>query len=154
MARYEALSRAFFEAMDSFCLAPPGDRVSETMRGEAAVLRLLMREGRSLTPGEICKALGMTSPRVAAVLGSLEKKRLVVRESDQADRRRVPAALTQRGVDFCREKQERVVAEFSLLLRQLGEEDAEHFVRILRRVLSLQSRRRSGKEARGGSQQP
>lgn len=140
MDRYEALARAFFEAMDGSCRRAPGNRVSETMRGEAAVMRLFMREGRSLTPGEICRLLGMSSSRVAAVLAALEKKGLLVRESDAADRRRVPAALTDAGAAFCKAQQRQAVLDFAAVLQQLGEEDAEQFVRILRRVLELPRR--------------
>lgn len=137
MERYEALAREFFEAADRANLSPPVDRVRETMRGEAAVMRLLMRERRSLTPGEICRLLGMTSSRVAAVLASLEKKGMVARKSDETDRRRMPATLTASGLAFCRRRQRLAVAEFSALLCALGEEDAAQFVRILLRVLTL-----------------
>ena len=137
MERYEALAREFFEALDASSGIPPTDHVTETMRGEAAVMRLLMREGRSLTPGEIGRRLGMTSPRIAAVMNALEKKGLVLRESDAQDRRRVLVTLTQRGEAFCREKQRCAVRDLSRLLSQLGEEDSALFVRLSRRVMEM-----------------
>lgn len=140
MERYEALAREFLDVLDGATVFPPADRVSETMRGEAAVLRLLMRRRESLTPGDICRELGMRSPRVAAVLAGLEKKGLIVRGADADDRRRVPASLTDEGVAFCRRMHSRAVEEFSALLKQLGEEDAGQFVRILRRIVALPGR--------------
>ena len=140
MERYEALAREFFEALDASSSVPPNDRVSETMRGEAAVMRLLMRQGKSLTPGEVGRLLGMTSSRVAAVLNGLEKKGLVLREADDRDRRRVQVTLTREGKVFCEHKQRCAVGDLSLLLAQLGEEDAAHFVRLSRRVMEMMPR--------------
>ena len=140
MERYEALAREFFTALDASSCVPPNDRVSETMRGEAAVMRLLMREGRSLTPGEVTRALGMTSSRIAAVLGALEKKEFILREADTQDRRRVYVTLTDRGRAFCEEKQRCAVGDLSALLCQLGEEDAALFVRLSRRVMEMMPR--------------
>lgn len=137
MDRYESLAREFFEALEGMPLAPPGERVGEAMRGEAAVMRLIMREKRSLTPGDICRALNMSSSRMAAVLGSLAKKGFVLRETDPDDKRRVLATITPRGEAFCREHQRRAVEAFSALLAQLGEPDAVEFVRLLGRVVQL-----------------
>lgn len=140
MERYEALAREFFEALDASSSVPSNDRVSETMRGEAAVMRLLMRQEKSLTPGEIGKLLGMTSSRVAAVMNTLEKKGLVLREGDAQDRRRVRVTLTEQGKVFCRHKQRCAVGDLSTLLSQLGEEDAALFVRLSRRVMEMMPR--------------
>lgn len=142
MERYEALAREFFEVLDSASCVPRRDRVSETMQGEAAVMRLLMRQGRSLTPGEVSRLLGMTSSRIAAVLNALEKKGLVLRETDARDRRRVQVTLTQEGRVFCEHKQRCAVGDLSALLAKLGEEDAAHFVRLSRRVMEMIPRMR------------
>lgn len=152
MERYEALAREFFEALDDASCVPPNDRVSETMRGEAAVMRLLMRQGKSLTPGEVGRLLGMTSSRIAAVLNALEKKGLVLREGDERDRRRVQVTLTQEGRIFCEHKQRCAVGDLSALLSQLGEEDAALFVRLSRRVIEMMPRmkaRRRMEEEKG-----
>lgn len=148
MERYEALAREFFEALDASSCVPPNDRVSETMRGEAAVMRLLMREGRSLTPGEIGKLLGMTSSRIAAVMNALERKGFVLREGDAQDRRRVRVTLTQQGRAFCQKKQRCAVGDLSMLLSQLGEEDAALFVRLSRRVMEMMPRMKENRRLR------
>ena len=148
MERYEALAREFFEALDKSACVPRSDRVSETMRGEAAVMRLLMREGRSLTPGEIGKLLGMTSSRIAAVMNALERKGFVLREGDAQDRRRVRVTLTEQGKVFCRHKQRCAVGDLSTLLSQLGEEDAALFVRLSRRVMEMMPRMKENRRLR------
>ena len=54
-----------------------------------------------MTAGELSSRLSMTTSRVAAVLGILEKKGLLERENDAVDRRRVLVSLTQAGEALC-----------------------------------------------------
>ncbi len=160
MERYESLAREFFQAMDAAAPSgPPGGRTSETLRGEAAVMRLLDRRGESLTPGEVCRALGMTSSRMAAVLKGLERKGLALRERDERDRRRIRVTLTAQGRALCARKQRYAQEELARLFSALGEEDAALFVRLTRRVTELlpqrpcRGRRARREEARPEAEQ-
>ena len=61
------------------------NRFSAIMCGEMAVMRLLHNGSRKkMTAGELSSKLSMTTSRMAAVLGSLEKKGLLERENDVA----------------------------------------------------------------------
>ena len=78
------------------------NRFSAIMCGEMAVMRLLHSGSRKkMTAGELSSKLSMTTSRMAAVLGSLEKKGLLERENDEVDRRRVLVSLTQAGDVLC-----------------------------------------------------
>ena len=81
------------------------NRLSSTLCGEMAVMRLLHNSRQKMTAGELSSRLDMTTSRIAAVLGSLQKKGLLERESDEKDRRRVLVFLTEAGDRLCeREK--------------------------------------------------
>lgn len=134
MNRYEALAQELLTVLDRHRKRPPHEQVSASMRGEMAVMRLLASEGKPMTAGELSRALFMTTPRIAAVLGSLEKKGLLVRMADEADRRRVLAALTEQGKMMCEERRAHAFRDITAMLTRLGEEDAAHFVRIVRRI--------------------
>lgn len=134
MDRYESLAHELFESLDRHKKGPPHEEVSKTMRGEMAVLRLLMNEGAPMTAGEMSRALSMTTSRMAAVLGALEKKGMLVRKADEADKRRVLAVLTQQGRALCEERKAHARRDMTQMLRRLGQEDAEHFVRIMKRI--------------------
>ena len=77
----------------------------------------------------------MTTSRIAAVLGSLEKKGMILRQADASDKRRVQVVLTNAGSAFCLQRKEKVLQDMTHLLEQLGHEDAHHFVRIMERIL-------------------
>jgi len=134
MELYTALAKELLESLDRKKKGPPHEDVSAAMRGEMAVMRMLADEGRPVTAGNISKTLRMTTSRIAAVLGSLQKKGLIERICDETDKRRVLVTLTDRGIAFSQAKKQRVIRDMSYMLSQLGEEDARHFVRLMKRV--------------------
>jgi len=139
MTIYRQLAEELFFSMDQSCRRPAHEEVSASMRGEMAVLRLLEHQDEALTAGEISRLLSMTTSRIAAVLGSLEKKGMIVRSVDELDKRRIQVTLTQDGLNVCKEKKECAISNMSGLLEALGEEDAVEFVRLMKKVYALVS---------------
>lgn len=134
---YASLAEELIEALNRKKKGPPHEDMSATMRGELAVIRLLEEEGRALTAGEISRLLRMTTSRIAAVLGALEKKGLIVRSTDERDKRRVLVTLTQRGLSLGRRKKQNLIHAISYTFAQIGEDDAREFVRLMKRVYDI-----------------
>ena len=109
MIEYEALARELMHSFDTRKKAPPHEEISHTMRGEMAVLRLLKQENLPMTAGELSRKLHMTTSRIAAVLGSLEKKGMILRQADEGDKRRVQVMLTGKGSAFCQKKKKQAL---------------------------------------------
>ena len=151
MTNYSALAQELLHALDTAGPRPPHEDISQTQRGEMAVLRLLAEENRQLLAGEISRGLGMTTSRIAAVLNSLEKKDMITRCADPADRRRVVVALTGRGEDFCRARRREAERDFTHLLERLGEDDARQFVHLLGRVFAILGEDRGSCRRQGGN---
>lgn len=137
MKSYAELALELFDIMDPEKRRPPSRDVSKLMHGEMAVMRLLDAEENALLAGEISKKLSMSTSRVAAVLGSLEKKALIERQTDPQDKRRVAVHITQAGRAFNAQKREHVIAHMQRMLEQLGENDAAEYVRLTRRALEI-----------------
>ena len=134
---YVSLAEELMEALDRKKKGPPHEDVSAAMRGELAVLRLLEDEDRALTAGEISRLLRMTTSRIAAVLGALEKKGLIVRSADERDKRRVLVTPTERGLSLGRRKKQNMIHAISYTFAQIGEHDAREFVRLMKRVYDI-----------------
>ncbi len=134
MDLYHLLAAEFFSVLDGRPKAPHRDRVSGIMKGEMAVLRLLVKKKKHLNAGEISRELGMTSPRLAAVLNSLEKKKLICRQEVPEDKRRIRVLLTDAGSRFCEQKRQEAREDMARLLAQLGEADARELIRLMRRI--------------------
>ena len=131
---YEQLAQEMMHIFERKGPVPPRDRINTLMRGEMAVLRLLEQEDRRMTAGEICRLLDMKTPRIAAVLGSLEKKGLIDRSEDAEDRRRVIVSLNDEGKATCLQKKREAAGYLQRMLERLGEKDAQEFVRLMCRV--------------------
>ena len=136
MNPYEHLAEQMLASMDAHRHMPP-EPVSATIRGEMAVLRFLGASGGSLSAGAIASQLHMTTSRIAAVLNSLEKKEMIVRSPDPSDKRRVLVTLTEKGDQYRLKRRNEAKTHLSSLLEQLGEEDAETFVRLVSRLHSI-----------------
>lgn len=131
---YSDLAEELIEAFDRRKKELNHKAMSASMHGELAVLRLLEVEDRQLTAGDISRMLCMTTSRVAAVLGTLEKKGLIVRRADTQDRRRIRVMLTQKGLEQYQGKRRMLKADLCVVLSRLGQNDAREFVRLFKRV--------------------
>ena len=134
-----ALTKEMIRLLDEHPRAARDNRFSAIMCGEMAVMRLLHSGAKQkMTAGELSSRLGMTTSRVAAELGSLEKKGLLERENDEVDRRRVLVSLTQAGDALCEKRRQHFMKKILMLLSMLGD-DAPEFVRLLGRVFEITS---------------
>ena len=134
-----ALTKEMTRLLDEHPREARDNRFSAIMCGEMAVMRLLHSGAKQkMTAGELSSRLGMTTSRVAAVLGSLEMKGLLERENDEVDRRRVLVSLTQAGDALCEKRRQHFMKKISMLLSMLGD-DAPEFVRLLGRVFEITS---------------
>jgi DNA-binding MarR family transcriptional regulator len=119
--------------------------------GESLLLRLLALNKGPAHPSELRQRACTSSARVAATLGTLEKKGLLAREVDRQDRRRVLVTITDEG----RERAEREIAEMSAdleaVFRVLGKADTEGFIRILDRLFDIFIHLKSESHGEGGS---
>jgi DNA-binding MarR family transcriptional regulator len=112
-------------------------KVDPHIRGELFVLKCIEMHSGSVIPSEISNLTDMSTARVAAVLGNLEKKELITREPDRTDRRKTLVALTDKGRALCARQFEHLAADVERLLRELGEPDATDFLRIIGRIPAI-----------------
>ena len=85
-------------------------------------------------------------PAVSQTLGSLEKKRLVIRTMDAGDRRRITVSLTGKGEAAVREYTRKLTSRLGELAAMLGEEDTRAFIRICARMTAVLEPRNQEKE--------
>lgn len=110
----------------------------DPLHGQGYVLYHLCHRGAPAQPGELCAELGITSPRMASILTSLERQRLLQRSVSPADRRRIIVTLTDKGRALVQEHDAQQLERIGSLLDALGEEDAQACARILDKVLRFE----------------
>lgn len=110
----------------------------ELARGEMGILMYLSAKHEAVVCGELSHVMDISTGRVAISLKNLENKKLIRREPDTIDCRRVRVTPTERGIEFASEGRRRI-REFTIeLLEKLGERDAKEFVRIIKRVEEIE----------------
>ena len=118
------------------------------MKGENLLMHRLMENGGESTPSDLAFELGFSSPRVAAMLSSLELKKLVKRTVSPTDKRKTLVKITPKGEEWAALANEEVLGIVNGFLDRLGEEDAKEFVRIMKKMLCVEESA-SGEESRG-----
>ncbi|MDO4616617.1 MAG: winged helix DNA-binding protein [Lachnospiraceae bacterium] len=108
--------------------------MSDNLHGEPMIMNFIMHQETPVTPGAISRGTGMTSARVAAALGNLEKKGLIRRTVDEKDKRRFLISLTEKGRDFAADRKRELFTTIQRMLEFLGEEDSAELIRILKRL--------------------
>ncbi|MGN1381413.1 MAG: MarR family winged helix-turn-helix transcriptional regulator [Eubacterium sp.] len=109
--------------------------IEEFSRGEMQAMYLISSSSGDVHPGDITKALMVSTARTAAMLKALEHRGLIVRETDPYDSRQVIVKLTDKGKDFVDRRREEVIARTVKMFEYLGEEDAKAFVRIQKKLI-------------------
>lgn len=107
------------------------------LKGENALLMHLIDCGGQSTPSKLAEVLNVSAARIAAMLRSLEIKKLIERLCDEKDKRRVTVKITNVGRDFVESVSAEMNKRAQNLLERLGEEDAKEFLRILKKCTGL-----------------
>lgn len=118
----------------------PTRRVQEVTQGEMAVLGYLHKHD-NITPSELSEEFDLTTARIANILNSLEKKKYLVRIHDSVDRRKVQVTITELGKTVAVQKKQEIEKDLSDLLKDLGEEDAVEYLRLMKKIAELAKNR-------------
>lgn len=135
MKRSEAVD-FMLDFMPAVQRSPGVVSVREGTRGEMFVLEFVRSRGQVL-PGEISRAMQVSTARIAAVLGRLETKGLLVRTPLKEDHRKVVVSLTPSGEETIRAHYEKMRTHVDAVFCSLGEEDTDQLIRILKRVKAV-----------------
>jgi DNA-binding MarR family transcriptional regulator len=109
-------------------------------KGEVFVLKCLAGRENAALPSELSAAVGSSAPRVAAVLGSLEKKGQIIRDIDKTDRRKILVTITEAGRERAARENEAVQKVLRDIFREMGANDTREFIRTLERFLETASK--------------
>ncbi|MCD8335177.1 MAG: MarR family transcriptional regulator [Clostridiales bacterium] len=112
-------------------------QLAELAHGELAALNYLGLQKDGASPKELSRQLMVNTSRVAAILNSLVKKGYAVRRADPDDGRMLQVFITDSGRQYAQEKRAFYLSCCTMLLEQLGEEDAASYVRIAGRIAAL-----------------
>lgn len=112
-------------------------RVSQISKGEMFILDFLLNHDGQGLPGNMGRAMEVSSARTAAVLNALERKGEILRLPDEEDHRRVRVVLTEAGKKRILRVHEDAHQDVKRILAELGDRDAAELLRLLNRLISV-----------------
>lgn len=101
------------------------------------MLRCLARSTVPLLPSDLSEQIHASTARIAVVLNRLEKKGYVSRAIDATDRRRILVTMTEEGREYVETVRAHLCENMKSLLEELGEQDAQEYLRITKRILRI-----------------
>jgi DNA-binding MarR family transcriptional regulator len=116
------------------------EQIGRSGKGELFILRYLYKKDAPVLPSEISEAMCASTSRISAVLGSLEKKGQIHRETDRSNRRNILVTITDNGRSRIRADLKILREQMITILSEMGEPDAADLVRLLKRFLEIANR--------------
>jgi DNA-binding MarR family transcriptional regulator len=116
------------------------------LHGEMFILNYLINEQSDTLPSELAAAMNTSTARVAMALKSLETKGFIRRRIDKDDRRKVIVSITEEGRRLVMSERREMRDRMVRILRELGEEDAREYIRIIERITEISMRIYNEKE--------
>jgi DNA-binding MarR family transcriptional regulator len=109
-------------------------------KGELFILKYLLEKEAPVFPSELSDALGSSNARISKALGQLEKKGQISREIDVSNRRFILVSITDAGRDHIETMMRRMRRHMVEVFTEMGEQDAESFVRLVKDFLEIMER--------------
>ena len=108
---------------------------------EYALMRQFALDDNTKDLTSVREYLAVTKASVSQMLSSLEKRGLLVREIDPANRRNLIVTLTSEGIERLRQKEFQVERRLRELLAELGETDARQFITLINKMNTVLSKK-------------
>lgn len=137
MNNYIELAEHFFQISYQLKKMAHQEEIDQSLKGEIFTLLYLKKKNESILPSEISEVMTISTARVTAILNNLEKKRLIAREIDKFDRRKVQVKLTKLGKKEANSYYKKVINQIIKMFELIGKEDSEELTRITSKIANL-----------------
>ena len=135
-ANYEGLATELLHVQEELLRQPDQQLLVRLGQGEAFVLNYLLTHHCQAHPGELSRGLAVSTARIAALLGRMERKQLISRGPDPLNNRQVIVTLSPQGLEVIQRLRARALGAVVQMLAELGPEDARELVRLQKKLLT------------------
>ena len=105
------------------------------------ILRYVDSSTSEVLAGDIAEFMGVSTPRVAAVLNRMEQKGFIARRPSASDRRKVVVCITDGGKAELKKVDDHMLRFAEYLYDAVGDDDLNEFLRISERISQALQRR-------------
>ena len=104
---------------------------------EMALLNIVTRRQRDLTPMALAEIMAVSKPMIAAHIQALEKKGYIFKEQSSEDKRSFFVRPTEKAVALCAEYEARQTEQMKAIESQLGEAEFDELVELLKKAQKI-----------------
>jgi len=108
------------------------EQMSRNEKGELFILKYLYDKDTDVIPSEISNVMHISTSRISAALGSLEKKGQVHREIDKSNRRNILVTITEEGRKRTVFEMKKIKEQMVKVFTEIGEQNSLDFIRLLK----------------------
>lgn len=108
--------------------------LDDKTKGMYIILRMLADADGDVSAGDISHKFGMSTPRVAAALKTLEGKGYITREQSADDARRVIVRLTDKGLCEHVARENELIELVDYIIDTVGERDLYELLGIMEKI--------------------
>lgn len=111
-----------------------GELSSNISQGESGVLLYLLNVKSNVSQSELSEKLGVTMPRIVAVINTLQKKELIEKNVDSTDKRKSIISITNKGKDNIIKKKKDAIKFIENVIKELDEQEIEQYIAISKKI--------------------
>lgn len=111
-----------------------GELSSNISQGESGVLLYLLKVNSNVSQSELSEKLGVTMPRIVAVINTLQKKELIEKNVDSTDKRKSIISITKKGKNNIIKKKKDAIKFIENVIKELDEQEIEQYIAISKKI--------------------
>ena len=111
--------------------------INRANKGELAMLHYLSLNDAPSLPSELSTELNSSAARISAMLGSLEKKRLIKRDIDESNRRNIHVTITEAGRELAKIEITEIEKSLAHVFKKMGETDTVNYLKLFDKFLLI-----------------
>lgn len=117
-----------------------GELSSNISQGESGVLLYLLNANSNVSQSELSENLGVTMPRIVAVINTLQKKELIEKNVDSTDKRKSIISITNKGKDNIIKKKKDAIKFIENVIKELDEQEIEQYIAISKKIEQISNK--------------
>lgn len=117
-----------------------GELSSNISQGESGVLLYLLNANSNVSQSELSESLGVTMPRIVAVINTLQNKELIEKNLDSNDKRKSIISITNKGKDNIIKKKKDAIKFIENVIKELDEQEIEQYIAISKKIEQISNK--------------
>lgn len=117
-----------------------GELSSNISQGESGVLLYLLNAKSNVSQSELSENLGVTMPRIVAVINTLQNKELIEKKLDPNDKRKSIISITNKGKDNIIKKKKDAIKFIENVIKELDEQEIEQYIAISKKIEQISNK--------------